>query len=111
MSIANVLNKPVEAHEMGSLLVAIFSAIGTTIIFDDVKCTVKGLLHLPLVKFMTLYAFCYTILNKDKVKALYGAWGALVVYTFLVSISHRYPKEVAGSEPIQSSETLTEKTE
>ena len=89
-------NTSVETGEMFHLLVAIFSSVGTSIIFNDVKEVTNGLLHTPIVKFFILYGFCYTILNKDKVKALYGAWCALIVYTFLTSLAERYPQTVAG---------------
>ncbi len=94
------LSQPVQGIEMVDMLVAIFSAVGTSVIFNDVKSVTNGLLHHPVAKFMILYAFCFTVLKGKvpdaKIKAMYGAWCVMIVYILLLSISKRFPETVAG---------------
>lgn len=86
-----------HVNDIGLVIITMLSAIGTSIIFQDVKDECKGLLANPLCKPLIVWAFCYTLL-RDKQKAFIGTISLIIVYIVVLMLRHKYPEVVAGEQ-------------
>lgn len=84
-------------YDLALVTVTMVSAIGTGVIFQDVKDTCRGLLQFPLIKFFVVWSFCYTLL-RNRQKALLGAVTLAILYNVLIKLKHTYPEIVAGEK-------------
>jgi hypothetical protein len=99
---------PLHPHDMTKVAITLFSAIGTSYIFQDVKDSCKGLLERPFMKFLILWAFCYGVLGQDHFKALWGAIMMLIFYTVVLSMKEKYPETMIGTSPEPKPKTTLE---
>lgn len=80
-------------HDLGIVAVTLVSALGTGIIFQDLKDTCQGLLHSPISKFFFFWAVCYNIL-KDRKTSLMGAVILLMVYNLVLIMANKVPPSI-----------------
>lgn len=85
------------SDDLAYVTITVLSAIGTSILFQDVKDNCRGLLFNPMIKFLLLWAFCHNVL-KDKQKGFISAVFLLVVYSILLTMSEKFPEAVAGED-------------
>jgi len=78
--------------ELGMVMVTFFSAVGTGLLFQDVKESCRGLLETPIGRFLIMWSFCFTLL-KDQKKAIIAALFLHIFYNIMHQVKDKYEEQ------------------